>query len=187
MKYIVYQIKNKVNGKLYIGVHRTPSIEDGYMGSGKYLKRAIKKYGIENFEKTYLAIFDNPDDMYTMESHLVNEEFVGREDTYNLKTGGEGGPVVMKNTEYYSSGDQKKSAANACVAATIVNKQRRLGKITEYNKNPNICANCNNALVYDKRKNKFCSSSCSAKVGNLGRVVSESHRKKTSETFKKKA
>ena len=42
MYYYLYKITNKINQKVYIGVHTTSNMEDGYMGSGKYLKRAIK-------------------------------------------------------------------------------------------------------------------------------------------------
>ena len=56
--------------------------------SGEYSKRKSEKYGIENFKKEYIVIFDNSDAMFKMESLIVNEEFVKREDTYNLILGG---------------------------------------------------------------------------------------------------
>ena len=72
------------------------------MGSGKLIIRAITKYGIENFRKEYLEIYNNSDDMFEMESKIVNEEFVSNKSTYNLKMGVcvvVGGMLIIRKEE----------------------------------------------------------------------------------------
>lgn len=91
MFYTIYKITNKFNNKIYIGKHQTKDLNDGYMGSGKQLRFALNKYGIENFEKEILFQFDNEADMNSKEAELVTKEFCLREDTYNLCPGGNGG------------------------------------------------------------------------------------------------
>lgn len=87
MYYTIYKITNKLNGKTYIGKHQTKNLDDGYMGSGKLIKAAINKYGVENFDKEILHFFETEVEMNAAESKLVT---LG-EDSYNLCPGGLGG------------------------------------------------------------------------------------------------
>jgi hypothetical protein len=91
MFYIVYETINTNNQKLYRGAHKTADINDGYVGSGTILRRAIKKHGIENFETQPLFYAFSQEDMFWAEGLLVDEQWISRSDTYNIKLGGLGG------------------------------------------------------------------------------------------------
>ena len=90
MFYTIYKITNKINQKFYIGMHQTNNIEDNYMGSGLLIKRAINKYGEDNFDKEYLYIFDNFDDMVEKEIELITNDLIESNQCYNLSLGGKG-------------------------------------------------------------------------------------------------
>jgi hypothetical protein len=89
--YILYRIKNKVNNKFYIGVHKTNNIHDDYLGSGHKIKAAIEKYGKENFEKEIIQIFTNSIEAFNKEKELVTNALVKDNMCYNIKEGGHGG------------------------------------------------------------------------------------------------
>lgn len=110
LHFLIYKITNIISGKYYIGAHKTKNINDSYMGSGKYLKRAIKKYGIENFKKEILFELENEIEMFNMEKELVNEDFLKNKNVYNITTGGFG------NIGYNSKGkvSVKDKYGNTC-------------------------------------------------------------------------
>lgn len=90
MYYTVYKITNNVNDKVYIGKHQTKNLQDGYMGSGKLIKRAIAKHGVGNFTKEILHVFDTEQEMNKKEAEIVTEDFCAG-DNYNICCGGQGG------------------------------------------------------------------------------------------------
>ena len=65
--YSVYKVTNILNGKYYIGVHKSKDPCDSYMGSGKAIKEAIKKYGKENFVKEMLLLTFDKENAYEVE------------------------------------------------------------------------------------------------------------------------
>ena len=91
MLYTIYKITNLINSKIYIGKHQTNDADDDYMGSGLCIRRAVNKYGIDNFEKKVIFVFDTEAAMNSKEAELVTEEFCARDDTYNICPGGQGG------------------------------------------------------------------------------------------------
>ena len=109
--YIVYLTTNKVNNKIYIGVHKTATLEfDGYIGCGvnimdshsyskpkTHFQFAVKKYGKDAFYRVTLKVFDNEVDALDLERWLVTDEFVKRPDTYNMIRGG--GKIDIPNKE----------------------------------------------------------------------------------------
>lgn len=88
--YLIYKIDNLINGKHYIGQHHTQDPLDDYMGSGKLILKAIKRYGVENFMKTILFDFDNFEEMNQKEKELVplSACYPNDKTSYNLIEGG---------------------------------------------------------------------------------------------------
>lgn len=103
MHYTVYKITNSVNGRFYVGVHRTKDLDDGYMGSGSLIKKAVKKYGKAVFVKEILFDFDTVEEMVEKERAIVTRDFVEREETYNLVPGGYQGDAFYAAREEFTS------------------------------------------------------------------------------------
>lgn len=91
MYYFIYKTTNKINGKYYIGMHKTDDLEDGYLGSGTHFKRALEKYGKENFEREILEYCNSDEEMHLAEARYITEDVINDKNSYNLKLGGYGG------------------------------------------------------------------------------------------------
>ena len=90
MTHFVYKITRNATGKVYYGVHQG-EIDDGYLGSGVHITRAIKKHGKEAFTREIVAEFDTKEEAYALEKFIVTPQFLLEQNTYNKTPGGKGG------------------------------------------------------------------------------------------------
>ena len=91
LHYVIYQITNLVNGKIYIGKHKTENLDDGYMGSGTRISQLISKYGKNQFKKEIIKFFENRQKLSLYEKKIVNEDTIKDPLCLNLIEGGDWG------------------------------------------------------------------------------------------------
>jgi len=95
---IIYKTTNNVNGKIYVGQSKNDNDED-YLGSGKILKRAILKYGVENFTKEIVEHnietkeLLNEREIYWIDFYNATDSNIG----YNIANGGQGGDTMSNH------------------------------------------------------------------------------------------
>ena len=93
--YIVYQHKNKINGKVYIGItSQKPEQRWGSQGcnykSSPHFYSAIQKYGWDNFEHNILFTELTKEQACLKEQELIKEyNSMNREFGYNSTSGGD--------------------------------------------------------------------------------------------------
>lgn len=85
----IYITTNMINGKKYIGQKMFREDWQYYLGSGKLLKQAIKKYGSKNFNKEILAIVYSKEELDKLEIEFIkNHNAVESKGYYNISHGG---------------------------------------------------------------------------------------------------
>ena len=87
--YIIYKTTNLINGKIYIGQHKTDNMSDGYLGSGKLIIQAIKKYGRQNFKRIILQTVETRQQANNVQKHYI-KLFNTQQSGYNIHQGGTG-------------------------------------------------------------------------------------------------
>jgi group I intron endonuclease len=120
----IYKIVNKTNGKTYIG-QTTQDLEERWRQHRKttsnciYLKSAIKKYGIENFNFKLICIcFDNDLDKY--ETNYIKQYKTIVPSGYNLREGG--------NSSKHNEETKKKISEKLKNRTDLVHSKHQLGK-----------------------------------------------------------
>ena len=116
----VYLWTNNITEKKYIGAH-IGKIDDGYIGSGKYFRKAIEKYGMENFERKILYFeYESVENLWKKEFELINENnAVESEEYYNLCN------VSPKMIKYVNGNIKKKLAEETKQKLSEIAKNRK--------------------------------------------------------------
>ncbi len=89
--HFIYRTTNTLSGRYYIGMHSTDNLNDGYLGSGTYLKRSINKHGKENHSIEILEFLSSREELAAREREIVSLQEIAKKECMNLKVGGEGG------------------------------------------------------------------------------------------------
>jgi len=108
----IYKTTNTVNGKQYIGLCTRD--DKNYLGSGRLIKDAIRKYGKDNFTREILEECDDFDTLCEREIYWINKyDAVNNDNFYNLSYGGSAGDSKLMK-EYWSSmtPKQRKNSRN---------------------------------------------------------------------------
>ena len=171
MHYIIYRTTNLINNKYYVGCHQTTNINDGYLGSGKHLKHAIKKYGKDNFKFEILYSLSSKEEMFELERIIVNEDLIKDPMTYNLKIGGSGGNpgIVGAFTGRKHSEETKEKQRQASLKqVTTDEKRKKLSVNNAMKNNPEIRKKVSETLT-----GRICSDAHCRRVAdaNLGSIL----------------
>lgn len=131
-----------MNGKTYIGQHQYTSQNDDYFGSGKYLKRAIKRYGKENFKKDILVTrIPNRESADKTEIMYIKLEREKGKAEYNITDGGEG-----------FRGHHRKDTKKR-ISASMMGNQRAKGKnLGNQNAKGNVLSETTKRQMGESRK-----------------------------------
>lgn len=96
----IYMTTNLINKKKYIGQHKSNNFDANYYGSGKFLRIAIDRYGIENFKVEVIQECKNKDELDNAERYWIKHFNAQRDRSfYNVASGGNFGDVSKGLTE----------------------------------------------------------------------------------------
>jgi group I intron endonuclease len=97
--HFIYKTTNLINNRYYIGLHSTNDLDDGYLGSGTYIRRAIKKHGKKNFKREILEFCKSRKDVILREKELVTLLEVGDYECMNMIQGGQSAEIITHTEE----------------------------------------------------------------------------------------
>ena len=126
-KYILYEHRNKINGKRYIGI--TNNKTKRWYGKGKhydgcpYFFAAIQKYGWDNFEHNVLIYDLTREEASRLEKHYIEIfKTCDKAFGYNLAEGGVNAPTMLGK---HHSEETRQKMREKALGRTIPDEQRQ--------------------------------------------------------------
>lgn len=98
----IYLTTNKLNGSIYIGKKKSSIfLGNKYLGSGKILKKAIGKYGKDNFSVVLIEDCSSLDVLNDREKYwIARYRSMNKFNLYNIADGGDGGKLTPLGGNY---------------------------------------------------------------------------------------
>lgn len=96
----IYKTTNLINQNVYIGQHKG-EFDPTYFGSGVYIKRALKKYGIHSFRVELLTYAFTQDELIRLEIKFIADyrRLFPADNMYNISNGGKAFMSGLKHSE----------------------------------------------------------------------------------------
>jgi group I intron endonuclease len=132
--HFIYKTTNVINNKYYYGVHSTTDLDDGYLGSGVALRKAIAKHGKESFKREIIEFFATREEAFSHEQMMIDESVVADRSSYNMCLGGNGavGTLIPSQESRKKRSDSMKAVWKA--RGGHPNKGKKYGPATEERK-----------------------------------------------------
>lgn len=120
----IYITTNLKNNKRYIGQKKSQEFLNWYLGSGKYLGNAIRKYKKDTFKVELVEWCSSPEELNEREAYWIDyHDAVNSDKFYNLREGGNVSSPTNKGKKMTKEQVEK-------LRLTLYGNQRRKGTTT---------------------------------------------------------
>lgn len=177
MFYIVYKTTHLETGKHYYGMHATAKVDDGYLGSGTWIKRAVKKYGVEAFKREIIQFCSSYEEMQNVERAVIAQH-LNEELCLNIAFGGKGGWGSLNADEFANERRSKggrKAGLNKNSQANLVpldsNRAKKQAARLKEKYGDDYYVKLGARSVTDEKRRKLSEASAGKKLMNDGSIA----------------